>query len=183
MKHASATPLYTFDPGPIGSSFDGYWQSAEFPLDEPLSTVRFEVTDGKLLNLLPDVGQRWRLGMRVFNHDLSQNYSAQKKITFFDKEGSILLTEIDLSSTVHTQSGGASLWWPNPLLGVAAIEVNYDPGVPEVGADAAVYLFFNQRLISGTLQVVAVPEPSCSLFALGLLWLGCGARRRSPHEK
>lgn len=180
-KQSTATPVYTFDPGPVGSSFNAYWQSAEFRLDEPLSTVRFEVADGKLLNLLPNAGQRWRLGMVVFNHDLSQNYTAQKKITFYDKQGGVLLSEVSLSSTVHTQSGGTSLWWPSPLLGIAAVEINYNPSVPEVGEDTGVYLFFNQRLVSGTLQVVAVPEPSSALLAFAFAWLGVCSHRRDPR--
>lgn len=144
----------SFDPGPLNTTFMGRWASPRFDLDEPLSQVLFEFSGDKLINLSANANQSYLFEFNTHNHGLSQNYQVTKTIAFLDSAGEEI-TRSRYSSVVNTQEGLAFFRSTEPILGIAAIEVTYDPAVPEVGPNAKVSLAFNQRTASGTLSVLA----------------------------
>lgn len=174
---SSRAATFTFDPGPIGSSYSGAWASSEFDLDEPLSEVRFDVEPGKLLNLIPDAGSSWKFDVVVLHHGLSQNYSAEKTMSFYNRSGEVLYSA-SIDDAVYTETGGAYAGGLTPVRGIASIGLRYDPAVPEVGPDATIHLAFNQRIAHGVLEVTAIPEPSALLLALGSLAIATPYARR-----
>lgn len=156
-EQASGELIVHVDPGPIGATYEGRWSTSRFDLDEPLSKVTFHFIDGKLINLRAKDIQSWLFEFNTHNHGLSQNYLTTKTLAFLDADGQQIARN-RYSSSVNTQEGLAFLRSSESYVGIAAIEVTYDPAVPEVGPDAKVSLRFNQRSTPGILSVVeAVP--------------------------
>lgn len=178
-RTASADIIFEFDPGTVGQQFTGFWSTQQFNLDEPLSTVRFKVVDGKLINLIPNSGLSWRFNFTASNLGLSQNFVASKTMRFLDANGGTLFTFSDPNPIVATQTESITATRNSPLLSIAAIEVQYAPNLTQVGPNATVSLSFNNRSSNGVLQVTAVPESSSMIMcgmALTLL-----AYRRFRH--
>lgn len=145
------------DPGPVGATYTGRWSTSRFDLDDPLSKVTFNFVDDKLINLRAKDIQSWLFEFNTHDHGLSQNYIAQKTLAFLDANGEEIAS-YRYSSSVTTQEGLAFLRSSETFVGIAAVEVTYEPAVPEVGPNAKVSLQFNQRLATGILSVVqAIP--------------------------